>query len=608
MNSGFLKTLSALPWLLSFATPDGPARAAAFQWSTVQDQNQSEGVAALGLIASGVEPNWSNPSELASTLTQWLSSRDLLENGCALVLAGQSVTGLTEHYAFKVICTDLPILGSRWHLHTARGELVMVNESAVWDLETLAPTDQTPKPVAADFALAPPAETDRILHQTRGWAPGSFEEAWEQAVASANGSRQELRLVSVHSGEILARQPHQFDALTFNIFATNQLDPQLTAVAIATNPGGFLSSPEGVRAYGGDKTKPRLTLDSKAQDQDLRGGFSPADPAQAGHFDQLQGFYTADKAQKWFSNHFGFKMEKMGMDVFTDSLQDGTPNNARYQPATGSSSAALIIGQGDGKNYRNLGRDTDVIFHEFSHHIIYRSLKVSYGETGILHEGTADYFAYAMNGDPFLGESVRVGAPYLRTAKLEAGRRFDDPKNPRGAHDQGQYWSAVLWAVRDEIGAEAMDQIVYHGIDYLPAAATIADFFEGLLSADRDLFPDADGGPDAPRFGLHQCTILRHGLERGFASSLGKIDGARCQLDLQSLAEASRLARQNSSADLTEGSDEEESNLFQGCGTIGGDTTNSTGWWLVLPLAAILSRGQRRSSRGKIKEETESSP
>ncbi|MEZ4743266.1 MAG: hypothetical protein R3B45_12610 [Bdellovibrionota bacterium] len=238
--------------------------------------------------------------------------------------------------------------------------------------------------------------------------------------------------------------------------------------------------------------------------------FSPDNDKKS--FDQVQAYYGATKVLNWFQEQFGYNQsnEPIKIRVHANNLV-GT-NNARYLPDEGSG-AEIHIGTGDGSHLANLSRDNDVIAHEFSHHVLFKRLKSSNGESGLLHEGYADYFAYAASNNPFLAESVKVDAPWLRTAKLEPGIRFDDPTLSWGKHNRAQIISAFLWEVREIIGQD-MDSIVYNSIDYLQESSGIKDAILALLNSDRDLFKLNPDDPDADAFGIHKCEIINGALQR----------------------------------------------------------------------------------------------
>lgn len=262
--------------------------------------------------------------------------------------------------------------------------------------------------------------------------------------------------------------------------------------------------------------------------------FDPNGPQTSVAFDAVQAYYGANRALKWFRDHFGFDPGNDRLPIRIDVNPRTYKNNSSYlMPGYGG--PAIVLTRGDGVSMANLARDTDVITHEFSHHVIFRTLKTSSGETGILHEGMADYFAYALNGDPYLGETVRPGAPYLRTALLDKDSRFDNPGIRQEAHTLGEVWSAFLWQVRVAVGPEA-DSLVFQSMNYMAPTSGLRDALIGLLNADRDLVPLATNSPEYKIFGQNKCAILSAAVARGLAKQIADVDGASCNMNLAQMA------------------------------------------------------------------------
>lgn len=581
-------SLKKTPWLLAMSllmTSSAGLAKPLFHWSTMQSK------AALGLHGS-TSLNLADEAQTflgedpAAQLQKWLQAQpQLMPGGCNPALESSFKHQESSHFTFSILCQDLPLLGSTWHVHLYKSKLVMVTQSNIWEQDDVA------------LRFIKPSPHDRILKITKGLNPASMNPAREEEVLSGQTGLPEIRLVDDASGEVLKRHVRQFDAVSFAGYAVNQLDSHLESFTLETQGNGFLDSLSGFRVFGDKKDSSRLPIDPLRSIVPYEGVISPDVAEYRSYFDQLQAFYTLDRATRWFKDNFGYQLEGR-IDVFTDSLQDHTPNNARYVPASGSNNPALVIGPGDSQTYRNLARDTDVIFHEFSHHILYRTMKVAYGETGMLHEGTADYFAYAINGDPYLGESVKIGSPYIRTAKLDAADRYDTRDESSDPHALGEYWSAFLWALREEAGGAVTDKLVFHAIDYLPPAAGLRDFFDALLSVDRDLYPDLHT-TDEGLVGLHHCLILQHAIDRGFTASLENLNGQPCNLDLITLAAESRQIRESLDSDRDDKSDGvsegEKNNLLKACGVVGKQASSNffTVCWFLMPMVLVVFSRRR---------------
>lgn len=178
--------------------------------------------------------------------------------------------------------------------------------------------------------------------------------------------------------------------------------------------------------------------------------------------------------------------------------KDTTPDNAQYlwSGQTGNGNPEILIGYGGYPNacgsLRELGKDMDVILHEFGHHIVYRGLSNTKNQSVALHEGFADYFTYAITGNNLLAENSNPGQVALRQGNVKAGQTFNKFLSRADGgyitvmdyliypHRVGEFWSAILWELRLTLGRDAsgkfkMDKIVWDTIDLVSAEGGLGD-------------------------------------------------------------------------------------------------------------------------------------
>jgi hypothetical protein len=233
----------------------------------------------------------------------------------------------------------------------------------------------------------------------------------------------------------------------------------------------------------------------QAKDHDF--SFSP----DTTEFGEVSAFTHATKHLKYLmANGFEwYGLKPLKISVFVSALK----NNARFVPQIGDNTPGQIdVGTSDGKILSNLELDSDVVSHEVGHFVIYRSVRSTSGESLVLHEGLADYFAFARSNDACLGESIcpldsgacikpgqclRSGETNLKFNDESWKLWFDIRKSLNHLH--GQIISGLLWDLRDkQISAQALDQIVMASINLLPEDADFSHFLLALASADRSLF------------------------------------------------------------------------------------------------------------------------
>ncbi len=475
-----------------------------------------------------------DPSELLKMLAPNLKDCELRRQKFAEASKKQSV-----HEYYEVYYNDTLVYNAYLSLHWYQGKLSMVrgrfpkhemNIDLYTNMEVFSPPN--------DF-LTSYLVRNRPLHKMDEvfdvigilFSNGSeYRPAWLIDWFDGDRKLAEHVIVDIATGEWLEEETVGFNAA--RVFEKGPLDRDLIQVELEGLDGsGFLDG-ENFSVFAPSETDPRV------YSQDLEFRFSPDDPNEAMDFNSVQSYYGATRALRWFKDKFDYDPEHylVTVRVFPKGGLHG--NNSAYLPP-GFGGPIVELGFGDGVTYANLARDTDVIDHEFSHHVIFKYLKSSEGQTGALHEGLADYFAYAINEDPYLGESVKPGYGYLRTAMISEENRFDDPKNSDEPHAMGQLWSAFLWEVRSKIGPD-MDQVAFSSLAYLAPRSGFKDALLGLLNADRDHYPLLSSDSEYKVFGIHKCEILKVAVARGLAQYLEQVEGNSCEMELTKLANESR--------------------------------------------------------------------
>ncbi len=293
------------------------------------------------------------------------------------------------------------------------------------------------------------------------------------------------------------------------------------------------------------------------------------------HYAELAAYTFANRMLKFFQK-LGYQWQDPqplqlsvhAQDISTQRLS----NNASYEPANTTRGARIFIADGDNYTLQNLPLDFDVVAHEFSHHIIYRTLKARHEQALALHEGLADYFTYAATGDSCLGESIcprgspicYVDGQCLRTAdndlQLEANQN---------QHIKGQVVSALLWDLHTQwhVPTTKVLRIVFDTVAALGSDSDLRAFALTLLHV-------------ALLHGDYSCAIIGEFHERGLLHDLA----------CESFQANPRLTQAPQSASA-------EGNIEpSGCAVVGaGGGAASLLCLLVLPWLAIRLRNRVRA-------------
>ena len=435
----------------------------------------------------------------------------------------------SRHKRYSVLWEGIPVAGAYVVIHAKGSQVTLMNAM----LPRALPFDPT-----VLYGLTPFAELiakaglrrDLVKEVELVLAPGpeGLKPGWSLKVIDATGQAVAM-IVDAVTGKVLAEEALTFDLASALVFAKNSGESAPVERLLEQLDGkGFLNS-RYVAVYGGD------TLSERAFNEASEYRYRPdTEPLL---FDQAQSYFSALRAQDWFKQKMGYEAPPLPVSIYTNA---NIGNNARYRPEIAGLAAQIQLGKGAPQGLVNLSRDSDVIIHELAHHVLYQYLKTARGETGILHEGFADYFAYAINGDPNLGETIVPGGAFLRTANLGPGPLYDDPNQARTSHQGGAHWAALLWQLRRQFG-EGIDTLVYRSLAYMPPDASIQDAFIALIEADRAQVIAPSEYVDSSQRAAKKCDIIRAGLERGFSAALADLDGSDCGLDLKASHESRLL-------------------------------------------------------------------
>ncbi|AWI30927.1 M4 family metallopeptidase [Streptomyces tirandamycinicus] len=196
----------------------------------------------------------------------------------------------------------------------------------------------------------------------------------------------------------------------------------------------------------------------------------------------------------------------------------------------------MVYGSGD-EEFKPLAADLDVVGHEMTHGIVENTANLVYaGQSGALNEAVADYFGNAIDvtasgrsmDDPdagLIGEDLcRTKGPRdcaLRdlddgatTSKNFLGVTFATDNG--GVHLNSTVFSGALWDMRQDLGGELADRIVYKALsEYMTPLDGFTEGRNAVLAAARDL------GATAKQRNVVKRSFSAHGIVPGWEDALG---------------------------------------------------------------------------------------
>lgn len=213
-------------------------------------------------------------------------------------------------------------------------------------------------------------------------------------------------------------------------------------------------------------------------------------------FQEASIFTHANQAWDFFTS-LGFKDQKIGpIKLNINVLVNGTKNNAIYEPGKFGNKLppTISVGTGDGQVLSNLATDADVVTHELAHHLIYRKLTSTVGESLVLHEGLADFLTFAKSGDACLGESIcpsDSNVCHLKGQCLRSGENDLVYKSieyqSMSPHQKGQVLSGLLWDLHRKYDSslQSLSTVLIQAVDFLREDSDLQDFIFAFALADQ---------------------------------------------------------------------------------------------------------------------------
>ena len=353
-------------------------------------------------------------------------------------------------------------------------------------------------------------ESGYVMHE------GVWHEVTERVVQGGDGP-----YVEYHNpdGELIKRQPLFLGfEQTVWVYPEGEQASSLAPLPLARlSPKGYLENAD-FAVYGGHDEALRVRLDGSQEFWDPL--------VEARLFDQLQSYYNAEKVVRFFQK-VSLKWPDTPLAIYTHHQQK---NVARYLPALASPRAKIFLGRGDGILRQNLARDPDVLTHEMAHHVVYQFLTHLEGVSGALHEGYADYFAYALAGDPYLAETVNPLEPSLRD--VDQDKNFQNVPEDANLHEKGTSWAYALWQMRQSswMREKSFDHVVARSLTYLSPRSHWQEAMFALLWADTEFYPQRS---DPLGRGQHYCQMLDAFDDAGFFEFTAPLNRASCGVGLQ---------------------------------------------------------------------------
>lgn len=198
---------------------------------------------------------------------------------------------------------------------------------------------------------------------------------------------------------------------------------------------------------------------------------------ESAHYNEYNVFYYMNKAWVYFSEISDFSSNWWYNHSMTCYANDGTGSG------DGSANGSVMSINPNGGPFGGL------IYHEYAHNVLFRARGGWIGPPGgftdgaALNEGLADYYACSFkNHYRFCYASYR---------RLDEKLKYWSPGPPydnyHESHSRGRIIGGACWDLRNDIGQNNVDDLVYDVVDnYSIYGDTFEDFIDDILTADDD--------------------------------------------------------------------------------------------------------------------------
>jgi hypothetical protein len=255
--------------------------------------------------------------------------------------------------------------------------------------------------------------------------------------------------------------------------------------------------------------------------------YLPSEPDLEDSFAEVQGYYHVSMFNQWIEDRFEYAVRcggRRAVDIHVNYSIPGDPQgsaNAFFGDTDGDGCGDLTMGEGMGID---MTYDAEVIYHELTHGLVEAvgglgcaPFGVCQDEMGLdwtslgLNEGYADYFSVTYSGDPDLGEHAGTafgGEGAIRTTANDHICPFDLSGE---SHFDGMIWAGTGWDIREVLGADAADWLMFHTLvslandsSYEEAAAALLESADqaveqGMITADGRAEVARIAGPEGRR-------------------------------------------------------------------------------------------------------------
>ncbi|MFH2008290.1 MAG: hypothetical protein ABI333_17025 [bacterium] len=408
--------------------------------------------------------------------------------------------GQVARYAIQVY--GVPVLGHSVAV-SLQGDRVTAAAGGLPPLASIDPA--TPALAPADLHQAVWAETGTTLHRVLGLKYLVRGDAavlvWIAAQYRGPDHRRWVLVIDATTGQVISAGPGQQEARGYVYDPSPAVAPNPALVVLphltldTALVGTYAAAHRCVGPYGDGYATPPCSQSQYGASPDGAGDYllAPVEPSLSDGFAEVQAYYHVSRYNRWLEDRFGFAWQ-CGWSRRIDVFVNWGFGNAFYGDADGDSCPDITLGESG----LDFAYDADVIYHELGHGLVSQTAALGCGAAGVclddlgvnwipggLNEGFADYFAMSFTDSPDLGEHIGqlLGGP-IRTALNDAVCPWDLQSQ---VHNDGQILMGAAWELRQALGTDRTDDLMFGALLTLPEDAEYAEAAAALDQAAAEL-------------------------------------------------------------------------------------------------------------------------
>lgn len=402
-----------------------------------------------------------------------------------------------RHVTFNESVAGIPVYEAEFKVHLRPdGRVDMANGTYYPNIEvSTSPSvseSEAERMVQSDLGLAPETTLQSTATLVVYRKDEQFHLVWKVILFSKQAGVDWIYMVDAHSGEIL----YKLSQLT-DVTGDGDVYPTYPGISSVANKPLYR-----LNGYGSlEGVNVDVVNDAASEAYSSSNSFQYS--SSNTHFDEVNLYYQIDHFRHNFID--GVDDGGLGLNQITahahtpiqdlDGDEDLDPNswfsrdthelyfNDAYSPAS---------------TY-DFAKEDKIIQHEYSHAVIYDIesgiQSERYSEEGAISEGTPDYFAGSFTGRAMIGNyafplAIRdmAGPTYSDYSQLLDGSGNYNISDP---HLGGEFFSSILWDIRNSLGATDTDFLVYDALHRVTGNPYFLDFRDAMMAADDEAYSGA---------------------------------------------------------------------------------------------------------------------